>query len=237
MSRSSTSDLVASIRSREESIGSDDTLTEDSITDRAEPKHPPPGLAPEDRSQPISLQRTSIANSRSGGDNAEKASTGFGLSKAKSWLRQAFRASWQEIWHRRLTACQAIYLFIVNITLLVVGLITLLTSNQPTDVDRKALETETKSLKMQKALLDHSLQAAKTSNETLRSNEQALAVERETLELQRASFEQEKLELELHKQTLELAKWSAYHEYVAGCAAYAVSQRHYNIPTKCPMRF
>ncbi|KAL9003643.1 MAG: hypothetical protein Q9188_003505 [Gyalolechia gomerana] len=201
------------------SLSREESLTEDPITDRIEPKHPPPGLAPGGKSQPISLQKTLVRS----GDSVENASIGFGMLKARSWLRRAFRTSWQQVQHKRLTACQTLYLFI-NVTLLVVGIITLVNGNQPTDVDRKALETETESLNMQKALLGHSLQAAKTRNETLRSNEHSLAVERKTLELQRASFEKEKLELELQKQALELAKWSAYHEYVVGCAAYAKEQ-------------
>lgn len=203
------------------SIGSDETLTEGSTTDRIQPKHPPPGLAPDGQGQPVSLQKTATIKSSSGA-HAESALGSLSLSKAKAWLRGALSSSWQRVQHKRFTVCQAAYLFVINVTLLVLGLITLLTSNQPTDVDRKSLEAETESINMQKALLENSLQAIKTSNETLRSNKHSLSVEREVLELQRASFEKEKLELELQKQTLELAKWSAYHEYVAGCAAYAV---------------
>lgn len=153
MSCSSASDLGASYKGKSSSLSMEESLTEDPITGRIEPKHPPPGLAPGGKSQPISLQKTLVASPRS----AENASIGFGMLKVRSWLRRAFRTSWQQVQHRRLTACQTLYLFIINVTLLVVGIITLAIGNQPTDVDRKALETETESLNMQKALLGHSL--------------------------------------------------------------------------------
>ncbi|KAI4242543.1 MAG: hypothetical protein LQ352_007210 [Teloschistes flavicans] len=192
------------------SIGSDQTLTEESL--------PPSHQITLPDHDPLSLQKAVDTNSR---PNAETATIGLRLSRANSRVRRAFKSGWTQVKQKRFTFCQAAYLFVINVTLLVIALITLLTSNQPTDVDRKSLSAETDSLKMQKAILDQGLEAAKTSNQTLESHLESLKAEKELLELQRTSLEREKVELDVHKQTLELAKWSAFHEYIAGCAAYA----------------
>ncbi|KAL8637028.1 MAG: hypothetical protein Q9228_005656 [Teloschistes exilis] len=194
----------------ESSIGSDQTLTEEPL--------PPSHQTTLSDHDPLSLQKRVDISSR---PNAETASIGLRLSRATSRVWGAFESGWTQLTQSKFTFCQAAYLFVMNVALLVIGIITLLTSNQPTEVDRKSLGAETDSLKMQKALLDQSLEAAKTSNQTLESQLESLKAEKELLELQRASLEREKIELDVHKQTLELAKWSAFHEYIAGCAAYA----------------
>lgn len=196
----------------ESSIGSDRTLTEEPL--------PPSHQTTLPDHDPLSLQKRVGISSR---PNAETASIGLRLSRATSRVWGAFESGWTQLTQSKFTFCQAAYLFVINVALLVIGIITLLTSNQPTEVDRKSLGAETDSLKMQKALLDQSLEAAKTSNQTLESHLESLKAEKELLELRRASLEREKIELDVHKQTLELAKWSAFHEYIAGCAAYAVS--------------
>ncbi|KAL8713291.1 MAG: hypothetical protein Q9220_002490 [cf. Caloplaca sp. 1 TL-2023] len=205
--------------SRESSIGSDITLNDDvEEFEKAQPQpQPPPShtLASGDKSPPIGLQNHGVKTSLH--ENAENGSIGSRLFRTRVYVNEALVSSWKHIQKQRLTACQAVYLFVINVTLLVVGLITLITSNQPTDVDRKSLD-------MQKALLEQSIQAVKTSNETLTSNRNTFGAEKESLELQRASLEKDKVELEVQKQTLELAKWSAYHEYIVGCAAYEKQQ-------------
>ena len=141
----------------------------------------------------------------------DTASIGLHLSRARSYLHAAFKANWQQLQHERFTLCKGAYLFVINVTLLVVALITLLTSNQPTDVDKKALEAVTQSLEMHKALLQQSVQDAKTANETLKSTMESLDAEKESLKLQRQSLEKEQSAFDLQKQSLELAKWTAYH--------------------------
>ncbi|KAL8704415.1 MAG: hypothetical protein Q9201_002441 [Fulgogasparrea decipioides] len=199
-----------------DSIGSEETLTEES--EAAQPRPPSPFA-------PVDGQPTDTSSHKGGKtsfhDNAETASIGLRLSRVSSYLDEAFRSGWRQVQHKKLPVCQAAYLLVINVTLLVVGLITLLTSNQPTDVDRRSLDAEMKSLEMQKVLLEQDAQAAKTSSEALDSQMHSLNVEKESLELLKASLEKERLELEIQKQTLELAKWSAYHEYIVGCAAYA----------------
>ncbi|KAL8765021.1 MAG: hypothetical protein Q9209_007771 [Squamulea sp. 1 TL-2023] len=206
--------MVLFLFSRESSIGSDTTLADSD----AAPAGPPRQLSPHpqrpppiDQSLPTGL-KTTKASSRG---NADTPSIGLRLSKARSYLHGAIKSGWQTGWqqiqHQRLTACQAAYFFVVSIILLVVGLITLLTSNQPTDVDLKSLETLKLSLEMQKALLAESAQAAKTDNKALDSSMQSLNAEKESLKFQRESLEREQSAFELQKQTLELAKWTAYH--------------------------
>ncbi|KAL8690506.1 MAG: hypothetical protein Q9218_004065 [Villophora microphyllina] len=192
------------------SIGSDQTLTEEPL--------PPSDQTTSLDHGPPSLQKEVEIGAR---DNVETTSIGLRLFRVSLYMPRALKSGWKQVKQKKLTFCQAAYLFIINVTLLVVGLVTLLTSNQPTDVDRKSLVAEMDSLKVQKALLDQGTEAAKTSNQTLTSHLQSLNAEKELLELQRASIEREKAELDVHRQTLELAKWSAYHEYIVGCAAYA----------------
>ena len=163
-------------------------------------------------------------------EDASSQSNELGQQNVAPRLRGAVRRGWQRFRRKKLTV-QASYLFVVNITLLVIGILTLLTSDQPTSVDFKSLAAENQALKMQKALLENSVAAAKTSKQTLNVTRGSLEVEQQSLELQRAALEKDTLELEVQKQTLELAKWSAYHEYIVGCAAYAVSSTPLNIYT------
>ncbi|KAL8848146.1 MAG: hypothetical protein Q9221_006832 [Calogaya cf. arnoldii] len=166
--------------------------------------------------------------------------------KVRSNLHAASNLGWRKLQNKKVTVCQAAYLFVINVTLQTVSLITLLTSNQPTDIDRESLNASKESLAMQRALLLKSAQAAKAGNETSASSRESLDAEKQSLEMQRESLEREKSAFELQKQTLELAKWTAYHkiffpksiyksqgsmltanllqEYVVGCAKYAKEQ-------------
>ncbi|KAL8859087.1 MAG: hypothetical protein Q9178_004350 [Gyalolechia marmorata] len=195
----------------ESSIGSDITLAHldaapvqpDGLSPLSQ--HPPP-TAPD---PPTSLSEIIEASVQY---DVDTASIGLDLSRARSYLHAAFKSNWQQLQHKRLTLCKGAYLFVINVTILVVALITLLTSNQPTHVDKKSLEAVTQSLEMHKTLLQQSVQDAKTANETLKSTMESLDAEKESLELQRQSFEKEQSAFDLQKQSLELAKWTAYHK-------------------------
>ncbi|KAL8922751.1 MAG: hypothetical protein Q9172_003466 [Xanthocarpia lactea] len=194
------------------SIGSDITLAHLDAAPVVQPdglsplsQHPPPN----DQGPPTSLSEIIEASVRY---NVDTASIGLDLSGARSYLHAAFKSCWQQLQHKRLTLYKGAYLFVINVTLLVVALITLLTSNEPTDVDKKALEALTQSLEMHKALLQQSVHNTKTANETLESTMGSLDAEKESLKLQRQSFEKEQSAFDLQKQSLELAKWTAYHK-------------------------
>jgi hypothetical protein len=75
---------------------------------------------------------------------------------------------------------------------------------------------------MQKALLQNSVDGVKAVNSTLEISKESLLTEIRLLQTERESLAAEKASLDDHKQMLELAKWTAYHEYIKGCAVYAV---------------
>ncbi|KAL8907811.1 MAG: hypothetical protein Q9171_005699 [Xanthocarpia ochracea] len=204
--------------SAKSSIGSDITLAHLDAAHIVQPgvlspcsQHPPPT----DPGSSTSFSEIIEANVRY---DVDTASTGLDLSRARSYLHAAFKSNWQQLQNKQLTLCKGAYLLVINVTLLVVALITLLTSNQPTHVDTKALEAVTRSLEMHKALLQQSVQDAKTANETLKSTMESLDAEKESLKLQRKSFEKEQSAFDLQKQGLELAKWTAYHVTSDRCA-------------------
>ena len=206
------------------STGSGDT----SLTTLTLPQSP--HLKGDDRLDDIDLSSTTISGSPalSGGEegptsgDAEVEANGRRSSTVTSQLREAVQSGWKKLLDKKLTFAQALFVFTINLVLLALQIITVLTSNQPTSVDRQSLQQEVDTTEMQKALLQKAVEGVKAANSTLDISKESLLTEIQLLQTERESLAAEKASLDDQKQLLELAKWTAYHEYIKGCAAYAV---------------
>lgn len=205
------------------STGSGDT----SLTTLTLPQSP--HLRGDDRLDDVDLSSATISGSpASGGEegptsgNAEVEANGRRSSTVTSQLREAVQSGWKKVLDKKLTFAQALFVFAINVVLLALQIITVLASNQPTSVDRQSLQQEVDTKEMQKALLQKAVEGVKADNSTLDISKESLLTEIQLLQTERESLAAEKASLDDQKQLLELAKWTAYHEYIKGCAVYAV---------------
>ena len=143
-------------------------------------------------------------------------------STVTSQLREAVQSGWKKVHDKKLSFAQVLFVFTINVVLLALQIITVLTSNQPTSVDRQSLQQEVDTTEMQNALLQKAVKGVKTANSTFDIGKESLLTEIQLLQTERESLAAEKASLDDQKQLLELAKWTAYHEYIKGYAVYAV---------------
>ena len=143
-------------------------------------------------------------------------------STTTSQFRKVICSGWKLVRDKRLTFAQALSVFAINIGLLALQVITVLKSNQPTSVDLQSLQQGTNRTEMQKALLQKTVEGVKAANSTLDVSKESLLTEIQLLQTEREALAAERASLEDQKQLLELAKWTAHHEYIKGCATYAV---------------
>ena len=133
-----------------------------------------------------------------------------------SRIKDVVKSGWQQVLDRKLSFTQALVVCCFNLVILTINIITLLTSDKPTD---KVVQTSKEIADMQKVLVDQGAHIVKTSNQTLKVNEETLRAEIELLKTEKEDLKHEKDVLD---KLFELKKWETYREYIKGCEAYAV---------------
>lgn len=185
------------------------------------------GDLPEERlgvldASPRDTSGSPVVVNGSGDDHPEPEALQRRWTTASSQLRDALQTGWKKILNKKLTFAQALFVFTINIVLLALQVIAVFTSNQPTSVDKESLKQETIATDMQKALLQKTTEGVKATNNTLDVSRELLLTEKQSLDAERELLAAEKAGLDDQKQILELAQWTAYHDYIKGCALYAV---------------